>query len=138
MVYAGLEVLTVDCPEIKSIRVSKINDLRVNGVLFHELSFAVNKLEMHRGRNVIGLELDSSFGREDYIFSPQRFVEIVGSFKTLKKLKTHISSWLERENEMAVPLISLLQRLPHLEILITTGLSLLVRNSLIDLLSLFW
>jgi hypothetical protein len=131
MVYDGLEVLTIDCPEIKTIRLPMIDDLRVNGVLFHEISFAVVGLKMHQGRNVIGLELDS---REDYTFSPQRFLEIVGSFKALKKLETHISALLERGNEMVVPLISLLQRLPHLEILITTGMSLLVRNSFIGLL----
>jgi len=130
MVYDGLEVLTIDCPEIKTIRLPMIDDLRVNGVLFHELSFAVVELKMHRGKNVIGLELelDSSFGEENYNFSPQRFLEIVGSFKALKKLETHISPLLERGNEMVVPLISLLQRLTHLEILITTGMSLLVRN----------
>jgi hypothetical protein len=67
MVYDGTKVLRVDCPKIRSVRVSKlndlnlngvlINDLKVNGVLFQEISFVVVGLQLKCGRNVIGLTL---------------------------------------------------------------------------------
>jgi hypothetical protein len=61
MVYHGTEALRVDRPKIRTIRVSTINYLKVNGVLFQELSFAVVGLQIKCRRNVIGLTLDSSF-----------------------------------------------------------------------------
>jgi hypothetical protein len=84
-VYDGTEVLRVDCPKIRTIRVSTINYLKVNGVLFQELSLAVVGLQIKCRRNAIGLTLDSSFCGEDYNFFAQRFLEIVGSFKAFKK-----------------------------------------------------
>ena len=65
MVYYGTKILTIDCPTIRTICVSMINDQRVNGVRFHEISFVVVELQVQCGRKVIGLALDSSFGGED-------------------------------------------------------------------------
>lgn len=75
---------------------------------------------------MIGMELDTYFSEG---FSAQRFFEMVGRFKALKALEIHIPSLLEREKEMVVPLITLLQGLPHLERLIISGMFILVRNS---------
>jgi hypothetical protein len=67
MVYDGTKVLRVDCPKIRTVRVSTlndlnlngvlINDLKVNGVLFQEISFVLVGLQLKCGRNVIGLTL---------------------------------------------------------------------------------
>ena len=57
MVYDGTKVLRVDCPKIRTIRVSTINYLKVNGVLFQEISFVGVGLQLKCGRNVIGLTL---------------------------------------------------------------------------------
>jgi hypothetical protein len=65
MVYYGTKILTIDCHKIRAICVSMINDQRVNGVRFHEISFVVVELQVQCGRKVIGLALDSSFGGED-------------------------------------------------------------------------
>ena len=121
LVSDDIEVLTVNCPKIRSIEVCLVEDIRVNGVFFHELSVGIVALEMHCKINVIGLEMDPAL----CMISAQRFVEIVGSFKALKNLEIH-TIW---EEEMGVPLISLLQGLPHLERLIIISMFLLVSNS---------
>jgi hypothetical protein len=65
MVYYGAKILTIDCPKIRTICVSLINDQRVNGVRFHEISFVVVGLQVQCGRKVIRLAPNSSFGGED-------------------------------------------------------------------------
>lgn len=55
-VWDGTEALTINCPKIRIIQLLMVDDLRVNGVWFHDLSFAVLSLEMECGINVIGYE----------------------------------------------------------------------------------
>jgi hypothetical protein len=99
MVYDGTKVLIINYPRIKTIKVSTIHYLKVNGVLFQEISFAVVGLQMKCIRNVIGLALDSSFGGEHHNLFAQRFLEIVGSFKALKNQQNQIWTLLERKKE---------------------------------------
>jgi hypothetical protein len=47
-----VEVLIVNCPKLRTLETCMIQDLRVNGVLFQEISYAVHHLTMKRGRNV--------------------------------------------------------------------------------------
>jgi hypothetical protein len=47
-----VEVLIVNCPKLRTLETCMIQDLRVNGVLFQEISYAVQHLTMQRGRNV--------------------------------------------------------------------------------------
>eukprot|EP00253_Pinus_taeda_P021398 PITA_21398 len=125
-VWDFIEVLTVNCPKIRNIEVCVVDDLRVNGVFFHELSVGIVALKMQCEINVIGLEMDPTLCGEADNITAQRFVEIVGSFKALKNLEIHVCHPLpEMEKEMAFPLISLLQALPHLERLIINGMFLL-------------
>jgi hypothetical protein len=122
-----IEVLTVNCPKLKTLDVYRINDLRVNGVLFHKLSKGVLILEMQEGSTLIGLGLAFM---EECNFSAERLLQIVGRFKSLKKLAITIVDDLERENEeMVVPLFNLLERLPNLELLHMGGIFALVRSN---------
>jgi hypothetical protein len=84
MVHDGTKVLRIDCPKIGTIKVSTIHYLKVNGVLFQEISFAIVGVQMKWTRTMVGLALDSSFVGEDHNFFEQRFLDIEGSFKALK------------------------------------------------------
>ena len=109
-----MELLAINCPklEVFSTNYSFIKDLRVNGLLFKELSFAVQRLEMQCGSNVIGLSLNSTWKKHN--LSPERFLDIMAAFKLLKKLSVE---WVARwsPNLMKIPLLNLLQTLPRLE-----------------------
>ena len=99
-----------------------IEDLRVNGILFHELSYAAAFLEMYRGDILRELQLE--FSPDDgYIreFST-RFLDILGNFQYLRKLKIV----LEWEEDMVFPLFKLFHILPDLQMLSVLGLSLQV------------
>jgi hypothetical protein len=53
-----MEVLTVDCPKLRTLNLAldtKMQDLRINGMLFGELSYSVFQIEMQCGSNVAGL-----------------------------------------------------------------------------------
>jgi len=120
----------VTCPKLIHLDVTVTKDLTVNGILFHEISHMVSELDMHCGKNLIGLVLESR-GME-YGFSAERFLDILGSLGTLESLKQlsiHLWKLFEREKEeMVVPLFKLLERLPNLERLLIQGIFLLVRN----------
>eukprot|EP00253_Pinus_taeda_P014009 PITA_14009 len=121
----GMEILTVNCPKLITMDAYLIKDLRVNWVLLHEFSYAVSNLKMQQpGTDLIKLSMDLCQG-EPPDFSAERFLGIVGSFKTLKELEIGIwsSLKLERGEEMLVPLYKLLQRLPNLEGLEIRGMS---------------
>lgn len=108
-----LEVLTLNCPKLRNVEMelSSIRDLRINGVLFPELSHLVSKIKMQRGSNVTELSLDLTYV-ETLQVSVERIVEIIGDFKTLKKLD--IDDWWGRQNQMVVLVDNLLERLPGL------------------------
>eukprot|EP00253_Pinus_taeda_P022842 PITA_22842 len=113
----GMEILTVNYPKLITMEAFMIKDLRVNGVLLHEFSYAVSHLKMQQpGTNLIKLSMELC-QTEPNDFSAERFLGIVGSFKTLKELEICIwsSLKLERGKEMLVPFYKLLQRLPNLE-----------------------
>jgi hypothetical protein len=105
--FEPVELLTVNCPRITHLLISEIKDLRVNGLLFQELSLSVRRLEVQRGRNVIELSLNGQ-----YRLSAERFLEIMGTFEFLNQLDIPP---LGRQNGMDIYPINLLQRLPYLE-----------------------
>lgn len=112
--FEPVELLAINCPklEVFSTNYSFIKDLRVNGLLFKELSFAVQRLEMQCGSNVIGLSQNSTWKKHN--LSAERFLDIMAAFKLLKKLSVE---WVARwsPNLMKIPLLNLLQTLPRLE-----------------------
>eukprot|EP00253_Pinus_taeda_P014059 PITA_14059 len=132
---APVELLTIRCPKLRCLEVliSKdfpMKDLRVNGLLFQELSFAVQRLDMQFGSDMVGVSLLSTGGKEHNL-SAERFLEIIGSFKSLKMLSV---TWFtsrhfvarrtfERQNLLQNPLLNLLQTLPHLQRLALSGLN---------------
>lgn len=82
---------------------------------------------MQEGSTLIGLGLAFM---EECNFSAERLLQIVGRFKSLKKLAITIVDDLERENEeMVVPLFNLLERLPNLELLHMGGIFAWVRSN---------
>lgn len=99
------EALTVNCPKFRTLEMvlPNIGDLRINGVLFHELSCLVSKTKMQCGSNVAVLWLTWGYA------SVERVLEIVG--KALKKLVIN-DMWSERQ--MVVFVDNLLERLPGL------------------------
>eukprot|EP00253_Pinus_taeda_P015591 PITA_15591 len=124
-----MEILTVNCPKLITMKAFMIEDLRANGVLFHEFSYFVSDLKMQQpGSNLIKLSMELC-QRESNDFSAERFLGIVGSFKTLKELEIGVGS-VEGELEIGVPFYKLLQRLPNLEGLEIRGTSIreLVRD----------
>jgi hypothetical protein len=137
----GLQVLTVKCPKLKNFAnlgyfasfpeeheiSGRIKDLRANGVSFRELSPAVKSFEMHLGNNLISLLLDLSTRDGGYNCPADRFFQIVGSLKSLKVLDIAFSS-LGGPREVAVPILSLLGRLPNLEHFGLKGRPILVRK----------
>lgn len=57
-IRGGVEVLTVDCPKLRTLNLAidtKMQDLRINGMLFGELSYSVFQIEMQCRSNVAGL-----------------------------------------------------------------------------------
>jgi hypothetical protein len=110
----GVEVLTVNCPKLNTLNAYLIKDLRVNGILFNEISYTIWELNMQGGSNLIGLKMESN-SDETYNFSAERFLEIVGSFKLLRVLVIFVGPLLKSEKEMDIPLLNVFERLPHLE-----------------------
>eukprot|EP00253_Pinus_taeda_P015066 PITA_15066 len=117
-----------------------IKDLRVNGLLFQELSSAVLRLEMQGGANLIQLSLvrptGSALGQCGEAFvkrgklslgrgrgrmlgpSVETFVKIMRTFKSLKQFTIYNARSLEWEEDVGIPDIPirrLLQCLPHLQ-----------------------
>jgi hypothetical protein len=124
----GMQVCTVKCPKLKNYRkLGRLKDLRANGVSFRELSSAVKSFEMHLGNNLISLLLDLSTRDGGYNCSADRFFQIVGSLESLKVL--NIEFWsLVGSREVALPILSLLGRLPNLEHFGLKGRPILVRK----------
>lgn len=129
-------LLNISCPKLRCLEVliSKdfpMEDLRVNGLLFQELSFAVQRLDMQSGSDMIELSLFSAGGKEHNL-SAERFLEIMGRFKSLKMFSV---TWFaspssvarqrqrQRQNLLQNPLLNLLQTLPHLQRLALSGLN---------------
>jgi len=133
-IYNPLEILTINCPKLESLKIKEIcvKDLRVNGMLFEELSYAVWGLELQCQSNEIELWLDSS-KEHAHNFWEERFQEIMGTF-ILKRLSVQNSRSLEVEKEINISIPNLLQTLPHLQSLLINGTFLLVRFSLIMIL----
>jgi len=130
----GVEVLNVKCPKLQKFKnLRQVKELRVNEVSFHELSPAIKTLEMNGGNNLTALWLGLCSREGEYICSDsERFLQIVGSLKSLKALD--ICSWSllgMRQRLVAVPILNLLGRLPNLEHFGLRGPSLvLVRKQL--------
>lgn len=120
----GVKFVLVDCPKLKLMKAFMIKDLRVNGALFYELSYAVTDLEMYCGDTLTELQLvfiDADI-KLRYTEFAARFLEILGNFQSLKKLNID----LERRENIDFPLFKLFQRLPNLQIFSLLGLSLKV------------
>jgi hypothetical protein len=118
-----VEVLIVNCPKLGTLETCMIRDLRVNGMLFQEISYAVQHLTMQRGRTVtvIRLEWDDavySISEERCNFSAERFLEIVSTFKALKELSIPTWSLVATVKEMIALIPKLLYTLPNLEIIV--------------------
>lgn len=115
-----VEFVLVDCSKLKGMDAFMIEDLRVNGTLFYELSYAVSHLEMYCGDTLRELWMESTpnDGYLRYREFPARFLDIIGNFQSLKKL--HI---LLQWEEMAFPLFKLFHRLPNLQMFSMFGLN---------------
>lgn len=108
-VTEGVEVLIINCPKLSTLQVDMIRDLRVNGILFHEISCSIWELDMQDGSNLIGLKMESCD------VSAERFTEIMGSFKSLKELVIFVGPFLKSEKDKDICLLNVFERLPHLE-----------------------
>ena len=107
--------LTVNCPKLKNLKIcNQVNELRVNGVLFQEISPAIKALQMHLGNDLTSLSLDSRVHDKSYI-SANRFLEIVGSFTSLKVFLISFRNLYVWPGDDHVPILNLLGRLPNLE-----------------------
>jgi len=62
-----------------------IKYLRVNGILFQELSCSILRLNMQHGSNLTVLEMDS-YPDNAYNFFVDILIEMMGSFKSLKEM----------------------------------------------------
>ena len=135
-----VQVLILNCPKLETLvaEMMDLTDLRVNGLLFHQLSNWIGYLKLECGSNVVGLSLRGSYNSDGFKFDRERnqifniwadrFMEILGSFKSLKDLSIYtVMMLMLGEKQMAVPLINLLERLPNLERLHIPGDILLVR-----------
>jgi len=133
-VGTSLAELYINCPslislELLSTKYYYVKDLRVNGLLFHELSSAVWCLEMQGGSNLI--ELSMIWATERTLgLSEERFVEIMGTFTSLKEFSMYNACCLKREKDVSIPIPSLLQCLPNLERLDLKDVLCMVRKSL--------
>jgi hypothetical protein len=111
-----VQVLILNCLKLQTLKIDIIGlrDLKVNGLLFYELSNHIDQLNLDCGSNLVGLSL---YENDEIVhLSIERFVEIMGSFKSLKELDMY--AWmlmLKREILMADPLINLFERLPNIE-----------------------
>eukprot|EP00253_Pinus_taeda_P007369 PITA_07369 len=107
--------LTVNCPKLQTLKaVTYGEDLTVNGMGFYELSSKIHRFEMERGNNLIELWL-SSVGDAGYKLSVNRFLEFMGTLRSLKVLTIHLGCAFHGRQMMAVPLLNLLSRLPNLQ-----------------------
>eukprot|EP00253_Pinus_taeda_P026184 PITA_26184 len=107
--------LTVNCPKLQTLKaVTYGEDLTVNGMGLYELSSRINGFEVERGNNLIELSLTSS-GNAGYNLSVNRFLEFMGTLRSLKVLTMHFGSASDGREMMAVPLLNLLSRLPNLQ-----------------------
>eukprot|EP00253_Pinus_taeda_P030170 PITA_30170 len=108
--------LTVKCPKLTTLKTNMcIKDLRVNGMEFYEISSTIKSLRMKTGNNSMELSLHSSDTRQ-YNFSVNRFLELVGTLRSMKMLTINVgNSYFGQENGIVVPLFNLLSRLPNLE-----------------------
>lgn len=83
---------------------------------------------METGNNLIELSLHSS-AYVEYNFSVNRFLEILGTLRSLKVLSINVGNAYRGENAgIVVPLFNLLSRLPNLERLHLRGRLILVRE----------
>eukprot|EP00253_Pinus_taeda_P035053 PITA_35053 len=107
--------LTVNCPKLRTLKANmSVKDLRLNGLKFCEISPRIESLQMESGSNLIELRLHS---RMRYNFSVSRFLELVGTLRSLKVLVFHLGNE-DREVKVfpkVVPLFNLVSRLPNLE-----------------------
>lgn len=104
----------MNCPKLNTLNAYLIKDLRVNGILFNEISYTIWEVNIQGGSNLIGLKMEGC-SDETYNFSAERFLEIVGSFKLLRVLVTFLGPFLKSEKETDIPLLNVFERLPHLE-----------------------
>jgi len=102
--------------ELRLFRYRK--DLRVNGLLFQELSSEVRELYMDRDGTVIEMTLNVNVHGTNNLWAERRAV-ITGTFKLLKYLNIYNFRFLKRLSN--IPTTNLLQGLPHLEGLLIPG-----------------
>jgi len=116
----------VNCPQLKTLK-TYTKDLIVNGLAFHELSPIIEELKIEPGNNLIALLLRSCPCRAHNL-SDNRFLEIVGALRSLKVLAIDLGVAFPVAKRIAVPLLTLLSRLPNLERFRLQGDLILVRE----------
>ena len=110
------EYLTVNCPNIKTLD-AIADELRVNGTAFYEFSSLIRGLDFDFGSNLIELSLYVAVVLWRRNFSVDRFLEVVGTLRSLKVLRIECFGCARSFNRkgVAIPLLNLLSRLPNLE-----------------------
>ena len=117
----SVETLTVNCPKlIRFAFFINTNDLRVNGILFKELSPVVTELFMDTDGTVTDMVMVATNN-----LWAEKCAVITETFKFLESLDISKPS---REAKLDIPATMLLQGLPLLERLIIHGAIHLVRN----------
>eukprot|EP00253_Pinus_taeda_P007803 PITA_07803 len=104
---------TVNCPKLKTLKTFTVQDLKVSGMGFHQLSPTIESLEMELGNNLTALSLRSTW--YPHTLSAKRFLEIVGTLTSLKAVTINDEPDFLLINTDVVPLFNLLSRLPNLE-----------------------
>eukprot|EP01018_Ginkgo_biloba_P013327 Gb_17460 [translate_table: standard] len=116
------ELLTVNCPKLLEICLSNNKNLRIDRIPLHEFSSALEYARMLDNGDLEELYLCCGEGQGGNAkFSEIRFVEVVGSFRSLKTLSLNIKKDFESETDKVFPLLSLLERLRDLEALFLNG-----------------
>eukprot|EP01018_Ginkgo_biloba_P013329 Gb_17463 [translate_table: standard] len=117
------ELLTVNCPKLIEISLCKsAKNLRIDRILLHEFSSALEYARVLENGDLQVLCLRCGEGQAaNAKFSVTRFVEVVGSFKSLKTLSLNIKRYFESETDKVFPLLSILDGLKDLEALFLYG-----------------
>ena len=115
--------LTVNCLKLRQLHYFSItNNLRVNGILFKELSSNITELFMDPDGTVVDMELQPTDGTNN--LWAEKCAEITETFKFLEYLYIDHSTM---EEKMDIPTTKLLQGLPRLQRLYISGVIDLVR-----------
>eukprot|EP01018_Ginkgo_biloba_P013325 Gb_05641 [translate_table: standard] len=116
------ELLTLNCPKLREISLLNTKNLRIDRIPLHEFSPALESARVLDNGDLKELYLCCGEGQgSNAKFSEIRFVDVVGSFKSLKTLSLNIKRDFESETDQVFPLPSLLEELQDLEVLFLNG-----------------